>query len=107
MRPAWARRYTQLLSSTTPSRLVCLEYPTHKNPAERGPPFALPPKIYDAHLTRPGLVIPYDKDLHLLEDKLPSEKPEGALEKIAHWQPENTHPIGKGTDWVSVWKHAE
>ncbi|KAI9774108.1 MAG: hypothetical protein M1840_005201 [Geoglossum simile] len=104
-RPAWALRYKELLSDTTPARLICLEYPTHKDPAERGPPFALPPKIYLAHLTRPGMKISYDADLHLLEDELPPVNPSSTLVRVAHWQPDNTHPIGKGTDWVSVWTH--
>lgn len=104
LRPAWSLRYTQLLANGPSSCLICVEFPTNKPPATGGPPFALPPKVYLAHLTHPGEQLPYDDEDNLLEEKIEGKSPTG-LERIAHWQPERTHEIGKGSDWVSVWKH--
>jgi hypothetical protein len=97
----------QLLSPE--GRLVCVEFPTYKPPSTGGPPWALPPKIYTAHLPRPGQELPYDEEGNLLEDKL-GEPTEDGLARIAHFQPKRTHQIGIGadgkvTDWVGVWKH--
>ncbi|KAI9769237.1 MAG: hypothetical protein M1840_004366 [Geoglossum simile] len=105
IRPAWSRRYSQLLSSSTSSCLICIEYPTYKDPTTRGPPFGLPPKVYLGHLSHPGEELPYDDDGHLLEDQIADVGSKGALKRIEHWQPERTHKSGKGTDWVSVWRH--
>lgn len=99
MRPAWSGRMAQLLAAD--GRLICVEFPTYKEPHSGGPPWALPPIVYSAHLSRPG------EDLHYLDTGLPAEQTPSskALKRIAHWQPERTHEIGKGTDWVSVWSH--
>ncbi|KAI9883869.1 MAG: hypothetical protein M1823_004360 [Watsoniomyces obsoletus] len=103
LRPAWSQRYLQLLSEDPFSRLVCVEFPSAKPPATKGPPFGLPPKVYVGHLGHPGEQLPYDGTDNLLEDQVgpPSAK---AIVRVAHWQPERTHEIGKGTDWVSIWK---
>jgi hypothetical protein len=86
---------------------MCLEFPTYKPASTGGPPWALPPKIYMAHLPRPGVELLYGEDGELQEDKLP-EPSKGALSRIAHFQPKRTHQIGydaegKVTDWVSIW----
>ncbi|KAH0542311.1 hypothetical protein FGG08_003248 [Glutinoglossum americanum] len=104
-RPAWSLRYSQLLSSSTSGCLICIEYPTYKDPATRGPPFGLPPKVYLGHLSHPGEELPYDEEGSLLENQIVGTGSTASLERIAHWQPERTHEIGKGTDWVSVWRH--
>ncbi|KAF4636924.1 hypothetical protein G7Y89_g1150 [Cudoniella acicularis] len=109
MRPAWSKRQTQLLAPE--GRLVCLEFPTYKPPSTGGPPWALPPKIYMAHLSRPGEKIPYGEDGSLQESEL-GEPSEDGLVRIAHFQPTRTHQIGysdegKVTDWVSVWSHSK
>lgn len=107
MRPAWSKRYTELLSPE--GRLVCLEFPTYKSPSAGGPPWALPPKIYMAHLPRPGKELQYGEDGELLDTGL--EKPsEDGLERLAHFQPKKTHEVGYDTDgnmtdWVGVWAH--
>jgi len=106
-RPAWARRYRQLLAPT--GRLVCLEFPAAKDPSSGGPPWALPPQIYMAHLSRPGQELPYSEDGHLLEDQV-GEPAKDGLRRIQHFQPKRTHPVsvdanGNVTDWVSIWKH--
>lgn len=86
---------------------MCLEFPTYKPPSTGGPPWALPPKIYMAHLPRPGEELPYGEDGSLLEDKLgPPSK--NALQRIEHFQPKRTHEIGYNaegevTDRVGVW----
>jgi hypothetical protein len=94
---------SKLLSSTTESRLVCVEFPTAKEPGTGGPPWALSPEVYLAHLQRPGVELPYDDKFHLQNDKL-DEPTKDALQRIAHFKPKRTHEIGKGTDWVSVWR---
>src|ERR1700710_2219484 len=95
MRPAWSKRCVGLLAPG--GRLVCLEFPTYKPPSTGGPPWALPPKVYTAHLTRPGEELPYSEDGELLESKF--EKPSKiGLHCIAHFQPKRTHEIGYGQD---------
>lgn len=69
--------------------------------------WALPPKIYMAHLSRPGEELAYGEDGELLESKL-GEPSKTRLHRIEHFQPKRTHEIGydsegKVTDWVSVW----
>ena len=107
LRPAWALRYTQLLEPKS-GRLLCAEWPTYKKPKDGGPPWALPPKVYTAHLPRPGEIIPYDDEGNVLEEKLGSEREDG-LEREAHWVPERTHAPGIqdgiNTDFIGVWKH--
>ena len=88
---------------------MCLEFPTYKEPSTGGPPWALPPKIYMAHLPRPGKELPYGEDGSLLEDKL-DEPSKAGLARIEHFQPRRTHEIGydaegKVTDYISVWAH--
>lgn len=87
--------------------MVCLEFPTYKPPSTGGPPWALPPKIYMAHLSRPGRELPYAEDGELLESELGEPSKDG-LHRLVHFQPKRTHQIGysedgKVTDWISVW----
>lgn len=85
---------------------MCLEFPTYKEPSSLGPPWAVRPAFYLAYLSRPGEDIEYGEDAVIKgfqEDKL--ERTEEGLIRVAHWQPEKTHEVGKGTDWISVWKH--
>ncbi|KAL2073648.1 hypothetical protein VTL71DRAFT_10974 [Oculimacula yallundae] len=107
MRPAWSKRFVDLLAPG--GRVVCVEFPTYKPPSTGGPPWALPPKVYLAHLMRPGEELPYAEDGELEESKL-GEPSKNGLVRVAHFQPERTHQIGynaegKVTDWVSVWMH--
>ncbi|KAH8685710.1 thiol methyltransferase-like protein [Tricladium varicosporioides] len=107
LRPAWSARQVQLLAPE--GRLICLEFPTYKPPSTGGPPWALPPKIYEAHLPRPGERLPYGEDGSLRDDMLGKPSHLG-LQRLAHFQPKRTHKIGysaegKVTDWVSVWSH--
>lgn len=82
-------------------RLVCLEFPTYKDPSTGGPPFALPPEVYEMLLPYPGEDIKYNAEGHVVkEDKKPTEK---GLIRLAHWQPDRTHEVGAGTDWIGVW----
>lgn len=101
LRPKWAARQSSLLSSS--GRLICLEFPTYKPPSTGGPPWALRPETYLAHLNQPGKDVEYDEEGFAVwkEGQVPGD---GALERIAHWKPERTHKIGEGTDNVSVWK---
>jgi hypothetical protein len=107
MRPAWSKRFVELLAAE--GRVVCVEFPTYKPPSSGGPPWALPPKIYLAHLTRPGEELPYGEDGELLESRL-GEPSKTGLQRLKHFQPKRTHQIGynsegKVTDWVSIWSH--
>ncbi|KAI4736196.1 S-adenosyl-L-methionine-dependent methyltransferase [Aureobasidium sp. EXF-12298] len=103
LRPNWAARQSSLLSPG--GRLICLEFPTYKPPSTGGPPWALRPETYLAHLSQPGKEVEYDEEGFAVwkEGQTPGDS---ALERIAHWKPERTHKIGEGTDNVSVWKRA-
>ncbi|KAF2841884.1 S-adenosyl-L-methionine-dependent methyltransferase [Patellaria atrata CBS 101060] len=102
LRPAWSGRMSDLLAAN--GILICLEFPTYKPPSTGGPPWALPPTVYLQHLSRPGEKIEYDEEGYVVESDKTNQM---ALKRIAHWQPERTHDVGKGTDWVSVWKHQQ
>lgn len=104
LRPAWSSRMSTLLRDI--GSLVCLEFPTYKDPASGGPPWALPPVVYEQHLARPGEDIPYDDAGYVIVVKEAADEGNDlTLVRVAHWQPERTHEIGKGTDWVSIWRH--
>ena len=98
MRPAWAKQMRNLLKRT--GFLICLEFPTAKEGT--GPPWPMPPEVYVGHLEHPGEEIPYDQNGKIKLEQRPRSP--GGFTRIAHWQPERTHEIGKGTDWVSVWR---
>jgi hypothetical protein len=84
--------------------LICVEFPTTKPPSTGGPPWALPPVVYEQHLSWPGDEIKYSEDGDIIVDEGREESDKG-LFRVAHWMPERTHEVGKGTDWVSVWSH--
>jgi len=107
LRPAWAKRFHELLAPT--GKLICLEFPTHKPANSGGPPWSLPPKVYEGHLGRPGQKLPYSEDEELLENEVGPET-ENALGRLEHFQPKRTHDMGyhdDGTvaDWISIWAH--
>lgn len=104
LRPLWALRQSQLLAHEPSGYLLCIEFPTYKDPLTKGPPFGLRPEVYVEHLSHPGKEIPYDDKGHVKEGTIGNPSQEG-LERIAHWQPVRTHEIGKGTDWCSIWRH--
>ncbi|PLN75944.1 putative thiol methyltransferase [Aspergillus taichungensis] len=91
VRASWSLRYSQLISSQPDSCLICLEFPTNKPPASGGPPFGVPPEVYTSVLEPPA-------------EGAQSGESRRYFRRIAHWQPERTHEMGKGHDWVSVWK---
>ncbi|MCJ1339000.1 hypothetical protein MMC09_004289 [Bachmanniomyces sp. S44760] len=104
MRPAWALRHSQLLASGVGSNLICLEFPSYKDPSNGGPPYGLQAQVYMEHLSHPGEQIPYHGNGFIQEN--PSRRASSnGLERVARWQPERTHEIGKGTDWISIWRH--
>ena len=106
MRPAWSAQLNVLLGAGLDARLVCIEFPTYKDPASGGPPWALPSEVYHEHLRRPGQAIPYDESGRMLTKDLGPPSP-SCLVRLEHFQPERTHEIGKGTDWVSIWGHSK
>jgi len=107
LRPQWADRYVKLLAQE--GRLVCLEFPTHKPIDSGGPPWALPPRVYAAHLPRPGKVLPYGEDGDLVESEI-GEPSSNGLKCVEHFKPRRTHEIGtledgSIADWIGVWTH--
>lgn len=81
LRHNWAARMAELLA---PHRglLVCLEFPLHKPIETGGPPWGLTSEVYEELLGGPM----------------------GYFERVLHYQPERTHKVGEGTDWISVWR---
>lgn len=60
------------------------------------------------HLSHPGEDIVYEDSGQVRMDPL-REPSENGLERVAHWQPENTHSVGKDEngnvrDWLAVWR---
>ncbi|KAK5942486.1 hypothetical protein PMZ80_005051 [Knufia obscura] len=109
MRPAWAKRMSTLLAPNPQANLICLEFPTTKAPNAGGPPFASPSKAYMEHLSHPGEDIPYSEEGEVRMQPFAESGP-GALERVGHWQPADTHGIGKDADgnvadYISVWRH--
>ena len=86
-------------------RLICVEFPSKKDPKLGGPPFALPAPVYVEHLSHPGKAIPYDEETGYIKEGVSGPNSAAGLKRIAHWEPARTHEIGKGQDWVSVWQH--
>ncbi|KAI5795162.1 S-adenosyl-L-methionine-dependent methyltransferase [Geopyxis carbonaria] len=78
MRPAWASRMAHLLRPGS-GYLICLEFPLYKPLETGGPPWGLTSDTY----------------VQLLGEN---------FEREMHFQPERWHDIGKGTDWMSVWR---
>ena len=93
---------SQLLASD--GTLVCVEFPSAKDPKIGGPPYALPPPVYVEHLTHPGKEIEYDGDTGHVREGVSGPSSPAAFHRIDHWQPARTHEIGKGQDWVSLCK---
>lgn len=109
MRPAWAKRMSELLAPTAFANLICLEFPSTKPASAGGPPFSAPPKAYMEHLSNPGVDIPYTADGEVKVDPL-SEIGPGGLERLQHFHPPVAHNIGKDadgniTDYISIWRH--
>ncbi len=100
---------SQLLGPAPHSNLICLEFPTYKPLSTGGPPFGSSPEAYMAHLSHPGQQIPYDEHGHV-QITGAEEANKGALVRVAHWQPERTHEVGKDEngnvrDFVAIWRH--
>ena len=87
-------------------RLICLEFPAYKPPSAGGPPWAVRPWDYVAYLSKPGVPVQYDSEglVTGVNEENPDRNADG-LVRMAHYQPVRTHEIGKGTDWISVWRH--
>ncbi|KAJ5110299.1 hypothetical protein N7532_002944 [Penicillium argentinense] len=111
LRPKWALRQTELLASLPASNLICLESPRHKDPLAPGPLFASPSEAYMAHLSHPGEKISYNDKCLVDADPL-REPSKAGLERVAYWQPERTHTVGKDKngvihDRVSIWRRRD
>ncbi|OGM48378.1 hypothetical protein ABOM_003366 [Aspergillus bombycis] len=107
LRPKWALRHTQLLAPSPIGKLICLEFPLHKDPQAPGPPYPLSSEVYMAHLSHPGEEIPYDDNGRVQFNPL-QEPSEAGLKRVAYWQPERTHKVGQDEDGVihdrvSIW----
>lgn len=100
---------SQLLAPSPQGNLICLEFPVKTPASTGGPPFSSPPNAYMEHLSHPGEKIDYDENGDIKTEAL-RRASENGLERVAHWQPERTHEIGKDEqgnvmDWVAVWRH--
>jgi methyl halide transferase len=102
LRPAWSKRMCELLAPG--GTLICLEFPTYKEPATGGPPWGLTPETYEMLLPFPGEEPQYDDKEYVVKQEGRTANPKG-LVRVAHWKAERTHPVGQGTDNVGVWKH--
>ncbi|KAE9964990.1 hypothetical protein EG328_010051 [Venturia inaequalis] len=100
-RPAWSQRMYDLLHPK--GNLICLEFPTYKEPSTGGPPWALPPEVYENLLPYPGEELKYNEEGYVIKEG--KELSGKSMVRVAHWQPDRTHEIGKGTDWVGIWQH--
>jgi len=109
MRPAWAQRMCDLLRHSPQANLICLEFPVSKPPKSGGPPHGSPSKAYVEHLSHPGEDIKYDAEGNIRANPLAPSSP-GGLERVGHWQPADTHKVGKTAegnveDWIAIWRH--
>lgn len=100
---------SELLAPVPQANLICLEFPTTKPPITGGPPFSSPSKAYMEHLSHPGQEISYTAAGEVKVNPFADSGP-GALERVGHWQPADTHAIGKDgegkvVDYISVWRH--
>ena len=108
LRSKWSLSISNLLSPSPMGNLICVEFPTYKDPKSGGPPYATPSKAYIEYLSHPGEEIKLGEDGHVLTQ--PSwEVSEGGLQRVAHWKPERTHQVGmdeegRVRDMVSVWR---
>ncbi|KAK8116291.1 hypothetical protein PG984_012793 [Apiospora sp. TS-2023a] len=106
VRPAWAQRYRDLLAPN--ARLVCLEFPSTKSPEEPGPPWAMNPHTYVAHLGHPGEEVATDEHGGVLKDKVEPPREDGLM-RLLHTKPPRTHAAGykdgQVVDCISIWCH--
>lgn len=103
MRPQWAKRMSELLAPD--GSLICLESPLAKPPNAGGPPHGLSSELYMQLFQHPGRDVKYAEDGHVAPDGRSLDHSSG-LVRVAHWSPARTHPVGKGSDMISIWKHA-
>ncbi|KAH8701894.1 putative thiol methyltransferase [Talaromyces proteolyticus] len=109
LRPKWALRHRQLLAPPPTGNLICLEWPTTRDPSLGGPPFGVSSWAYMSHLSHPGEEIPYHANGDVKFDPLREVSPLG-LERVIHWKPERTHKAGKDektgeiTERISLWR---
>lgn len=103
LRPKWAARMSSLLAPG--GSLICLEFPLAKSPALGGPPHGLSSDLYVQLFKRPGEDVKYGDDGYVVSEDRELDS-QSDLVRAAHWQPERTHQVGKGTDMISIWKHA-
>lgn len=105
LRPAWSATQAGLLAQN--GSLLCLEFPTYKEPHTGGPPFGLNSNVYTSHLSRPGEKLAYTEEGYP-EPKYYDgsiEPGPNSLRRVDYWAPARTFDIGKGTDRMSIWEH--
>lgn len=59
--------------------------------------------MYENLLPYPGEELKYDEEGYVIKEG--KELTDKSMVRVAHWQPDRTHEIGKGTDWVGIWQH--
>lgn len=102
LRPAWAKKMSDLLSAT--GILICLEFPLAKPAASGGPPHGLSEQLYLELFKQPGEEIEYGSDQFAVATG--REASASGLKRVDRWVPERSHQAGQGTDSVSLWRHA-
>jgi hypothetical protein len=104
LRPQWSKRMSELLAPD--GSLICLESPLAKPPNAGGPPHGLSSELYAQLFKQPGKDVSYAEDGYVASDERSLDHASG-LVRVAHWSPARTHQVGKGTDMMSIWKHAK
>jgi hypothetical protein len=104
LRPQWPKRISELLAPN--GSLICLESPLAKPPNAGGPPHGLSSELYMQLFKQPGRDVSYAEDGYVVSDERSLDHVFG-LVRVAHWSPARTHQVGKGTDMMSIWKHAK
>ncbi|KAL6230519.1 hypothetical protein BDW75DRAFT_222541 [Aspergillus navahoensis] len=95
MRPSWASRMADLLSTT--GMLVCLEFPLYKDPTLPGPPWGLN-GVYWNLLVEGGTGIVSENG-----DSVGDGRGEGRFHRLLHTKPARSYENGRGTDMLGVY----
>lgn len=103
LRPQWSKRMSDLLAPN--GSLICCESPLAKPPKAGGPPHGLSSELYVQLFKQPGREVSYAENGHVAPDERSLDQSTGLL-RVAHWSPARTHEVGRGSDMMSIWKHA-
>lgn len=97
MRPQWAARMGQLVRPD--GLLVCLEFPTYKDPSLPGPPWGLNGVHWDL-LARGGDGV---TNIAKEPEDIATGELSGLFRRLWYVKPTRSYESGKGTDMLSVY----